>query len=282
MIRTIKSILNRSIEAPAGCGFLTSREIEAWLDGKLAGERKEAFGSHQLGGCCSCSLLAADLEVFHGVVTRGLLESERREYERTQAILKAHLRQKIESHEVKPATSSIFSWRYAGAAAAMLLLAVVSVPLLRQGGSNGPMVIGGIPVEPMVFSKPPDVRGAESLVDLWARAEKAYAAGEWSTAERLLGEISERAPEAHDAVLYRGQALLMVGRHQQAVEVLERAWQLAQEQGLLGEADNWYLGLAAQGAGKTALAREALGRVRDAGGARAGQAAERLRKLDGE
>lgn len=265
-----------------GCGFLASREIEDWLEGRLSPRRGTAFEMHHAGGCRACAVVAADREVFLGVASHGLLHSERKHYDRTQAIVKAHLRQELASREAQARAELRFSWRHvAGLAAAAVLALVVAAPfLLQQEAAPGFIAVRGLTIEPMPFSKPPQIRGAEQPSALWARAEQAYATGDYSAAERLLAEIARQDPQDHDALMYRGVALIMSDRHDEAIPVLRQAQARAQQLGLSGLGDSFWLGVALLAQGETDLAREALARVRDGGGANAGRAAELLDTLE--
>lgn len=281
MIRIVKDLVARRRGPRAGCGYLSPQQIEAALEGRPA----PSFHAHQLAGCSACALLAADIEVFHGVVTRGALETERREFAALEAPLRARLRQDLAARDAARRTRRPgVPWALAaGVAAAAVVLVVAIVPGLFRG--NGPNVIllpdgTGFSIEAFSFD-PPTVRGA-SAEELLRRAGTAYAAGEYDDAARLFGEAGELRPDDHEARLYRGVSLLMTGSHHEAVEALQRAGALAAEQGLLGAVDDWYLGLAALGANDLPLATAALERARDKGGPYGERAGELLQRLQSD
>jgi len=269
----------------AGCGFLTQGEIEASLGNELSVSRRSAFNAHQVEGCSPCALLAADLQVWTDVERRGVLENERREFAADAAILKAHLRQELskldEQRTVAP--SFKFSWNsLAGLAAAAMLAMVLIVPgLIEKGPSNVlPTPDGsGYAFPVMEYSQPVVRNGAAKA---WREAGAAYTAAEYVKAERLLAafeadeKFADREDLLHDSALLRGNALLMLGRYEEAVNALEIARERADRLGFLGGIDNFYLGLAAMSAGDIELATSALERAVEIGGI---ETADRARQL---
>jgi len=112
MFRIIGNTAKKEL-GKAGCGFLTDKEIEAAIEDRLPERRQEQFAAHQLEGCSSCALLAADLQIFGTVQSSGLLENERREFNESAAIFKAQLRQELEAQDAqrRPAPAFFkFSW----------------------------------------------------------------------------------------------------------------------------------------------------------------------------
>jgi tetratricopeptide (TPR) repeat protein len=286
MTTRIKNLMHRGDDLVEGCGFLRPREIDAYLDETLPQGRRDHFDRHQMA-CPACALLAADLDVFRDVDDRGPLESERSEFGANEFIVKAHLRHGAQSaaSDRRGGARFRFAWNYAlGLATAAMIVALVAVPMLWDRSLDlGPPTLdlpGGISyeVQAMPFSERPAMRGQLSLADLWQQAGAAYTAGDFQAAEPLLAAIIERAPEDHDAKVYRGNALIMLGRYDEAVSVLRRARALGEEQGLHGADANYFLGIAAFKAGNAELAREALENARDAGGHHGREAA---RVLDG-
>ena len=134
--------------------------------------------------------------------------------------------------------------------------------------------IAGIDVEAMAYSAPSMVRGAESHRELWARAGAAYNAGDYGAAERIFSKL-EQGEFARDGLLYRGVSLLMLGRHDEALEVLERSREIAD-----GAAVNYYAGLAALGSGDRDLATRALEEAAASGGEFGERAQTALSRLD--
>lgn len=127
------------------------------------------------------------------------------------------------------------------------------------------------------------LRQAAGLDKQWKEAGAAYQTGDYSNAQKMFGEIEaseKRVPERHDAVLYRGIALVMEGRAAEAEQTLERARQLADELELTGGPDNFYLGVAALAQDDHERAQAALERVLD--GAYADDARALLVALSGD
>lgn len=79
----------------AGCGFLSTPDLEAALAGRLPAERLEAFGAHVDAGCPLCVTLIADIETFRRLLSAGPLEDDRREADRQADALQARLREAI-------------------------------------------------------------------------------------------------------------------------------------------------------------------------------------------
>ncbi|MCP3981081.1 MAG: tetratricopeptide repeat protein [bacterium] len=106
----------------------------------------------------------------------------------------------------------------------------------------------------------PAVRQAAGLDRKWQEAGAAYQAGDYRGSEQLFGEIrktEDRDPNRHDATLYQGISLLMQGREDEAQDVLTQAKGLAEESGLPGTVDSFYIGL-------TAIARDDADAATDA------------------
>jgi tetratricopeptide (TPR) repeat protein len=268
---------------PVSCGFLEARELDAWIENRLSDMRMAAFKMHAGSGCASCALLAEDLGVFRDVVTRGPLHSERREFDATKAILKAEFRQKLAARAEKKQTARVFglgrNWAM-GAAAAALLLALVTIPLLREGAPGRITLPGGesYTAQPMAFSSPPVVRGETEAEDLWARAGAAYTAERYGRAAGLFAEIAELDPGSADAALYLGISQLMDGDHETAIDTLERARRIAPA----GAAASFYLGVAGLATGQVERATDDLRRAVAAGGAYGERAAELLTRIDAD
>lgn len=157
-------------------------------------------------------------------------------------------------------------WKLSAVAAGLIVVATgLTFLALRSPGGGETHVIqlpGGAryEIQPMMFDRPV-TRQAAGMDKQWEEAGAAYQTGNYRKSERLFGQIERaerRDPERHDATLYRGVSLLMAGRHQEAEEVLRRARGLAQETGLAGSADSFYLGVAAIARNDRARAVEAL------------------------
>jgi tetratricopeptide (TPR) repeat protein len=283
-IDALGKILPFGRKSDAGCGFLKDREIDAYLDGRLASRRRDAFDRHSHGGCLRCCLLAADLRSFGGLLVDGPLPAEQRAFDATRAIVAARLRQEVEASTAdRRARRFGVSWKpLVGIAAAAMLMAVVFVP--REGSEPGLLQLpGGAEYRPeaMPFSAPPAMRGGVTLGDLWNRAGVAYQAGDFEQAATELSAIRSLDPASHDAALYQGVALTMGGRHDEALEPLQTAIEIGEAAGLSLASERYFLGVAALGAGDESLARLALGASAAAGGSWGERSAELLERLDG-
>ena len=90
------SIFGRKREPELGCGYLSSQEIDSYLEGRLADERNGEFEAHLRGNCTECLHLSAALESFREILDKGALETERRWFESSRRVLKARVRQELE------------------------------------------------------------------------------------------------------------------------------------------------------------------------------------------
>jgi len=79
-----------------GCGFLTHRDIDELLEGKLSAERTDRFQQHQRGGCNECLLLGASVERFRRILEEGVLEVEAGQFAKTEQALKERLREEFQ------------------------------------------------------------------------------------------------------------------------------------------------------------------------------------------
>lgn len=79
-----------------GCGFLSRRDVDEMLEGRLDDARRERFEQHQREGCTDCLYLAASLEQFARVLRDGVLGIEARQFADVEPGLKVHLRQEYE------------------------------------------------------------------------------------------------------------------------------------------------------------------------------------------
>ena len=269
MMATLKNVLDRSRDEPMGCGFLKPDEVDTLLNSALDAKRSEQFRKHQAEGCTACALLAADAQAFHDVVARGPLESERREYGQSERILAAELRRRLEEaarDERKPT----FSWNFAlGAAAAAMLLAAALIPIVREGnlpGLGGSASDSEYELQAVPFADRPVLRDTVRLADLWSQAGTAYVNGDYAGAESLFRAIQKAAPDDYDARVYRAFSLIQIDRPGTAIEVLEDALRIADEEGLSGSDANYLLGYVLWKQGRTSAAVHALQQVIEAGG----------------
>jgi hypothetical protein len=119
---------------------------------------------------------------------------------------------------------------------------------------------GSYSVTAMPFERP-HLRQAGGQEKAWQEAGVAYQSGQYRTSERLFDLIENAtadSTEQHEAALFRGVSLLMLGRHKEAETVLTRASKIAEETGLGGTADSFYLGLTALAKGDSTAAAKAL------------------------
>lgn len=108
----------------SGCGFLSTREVEACIDRRLSVGRHDEFERHRRGGCAPCTLLAVDIEIFRGVFGSGPLPDEARAFGDTQAIVKARLRRSLDGSKARRGRVGVCGRPIAAAAATVLLVAL--------------------------------------------------------------------------------------------------------------------------------------------------------------
>lgn len=120
-------------------------------------------------------------------------------------------------------------------------------------------------IRALTFDRPV-VRQAAGLDKQWQEAGAAYQTGNYTRSAQLFLAIEKsetREPEQHDAALFRGIALLMEGRHDEAAQVLGHALELARKVGLPHAVDSFYVGATAIARGELALAKTALAEALD-------------------
>jgi hypothetical protein len=264
----------------SGCGFLSADEIEAAIGSPLPAARREAFERHVADGCGRCALLAADLDVFAGVVRDGVLAAERDEFEAGRELLEARLRRAVrEGAPARPRSRPLVP-AWALAAAALLVAAVGIAVVLRPGAGAEQLRVAlsdgsTATFEPFPFSAPPELRGEPSVPELWERAGRQYVGREWSAAAATFAEIGRVDPESVDAATYEGAAWLMAGKTDEAAVALDDAARLAAELDLPQSGILWLQALQALAVGDEAAARRKL----SAAAATGGLYAERAREL---
>jgi tetratricopeptide (TPR) repeat protein len=230
--------------------------------------------------------LAADLDTFGEVGTRGLLPTEEREFERDRRITTARLRQEVTERGSRRRTALIpgLTWtRSLGLAAAAMLVGLILWPQLGRDAASGGVTLpdgSNWSAAPPPFSAPPATRDAGNAEELWTGVGAAWAASDWSRAGQILAEILARQPDSHDAALYAGAALVMQARYDEAAERLQLALRLSEEQlGGPGAQVSYYLGLAELGRGRPEAARQALTTAGRLGGPDGERATELLGRL---
>ena len=98
--------------------------------------------------------------------------------------------------------------------------------------------------------------------------------GDYAAAAGGFEKILAQRADDSDAHLYLGNSLLMTGRYERAIAVLERARELDDSSSV-----NFALGQAALGAGDVERAAEALARAVEIGGISGGAAAALLAEI---
>lgn len=258
---------------PAGCGFLSQKEIGEALEGRLPEERRNELELHVEQGCAECVTLVVDLEVFRGVLADGVSEMEARESDLQAEILAGRLREGTE------ARGADRTWSGGLVAAAVVVLAVLGWMVLRERKPAGlliPLPDGSTYVaEPRPFNAPPVLRGAQDQAALWRAAGSAYQRENYASASASFDEILEREPSSFDAWLYRAVCLLALERVEDARAALAAARLIAEEQDLSLTSLVWFEGLAALAANDSDAARRALRQAADG----KGPYAEDARKL---
>jgi tetratricopeptide (TPR) repeat protein len=254
-------------EPAAGCGHLTTTEVESLLEGTLDPDRRARFEAHVGEGCGACALLAADAALFAETsAASGTFTAEERDgAEKDRAAVEAW----VASRTRRPRA---VRWGTMGLLAAAASVALVLVLVPRGPGEPAPTAFalpladGSVDsIALLPFSAPGVQRGAEDLTSLWSAAGDDYAKGRFSMAAGRFARIAEKAPEDSDALLYQGVSLAGDHRFAEAVAVLERARDRARRTGTAGPALDWYLAVALAGAGRTAEAIPLLeGIVREA------------------
>lgn len=78
-----------------GCGALSRRQVDLFLEGGLDEESWDRFRSHGQT-CHECRHLAEALDIFRELLENGVLDAERAAFERSERTLRARLRQELE------------------------------------------------------------------------------------------------------------------------------------------------------------------------------------------
>lgn len=92
----VESIFDARRRAKFGCGFLSQRDVDELLEGKLIDSRRERFEKHQREGCAECLHLAAAIEQFRRVLDEGVLQIEADRFARSEHDLKRRLQEEFE------------------------------------------------------------------------------------------------------------------------------------------------------------------------------------------
>ncbi|ANM29881.1 hypothetical protein ABI59_10295 [Acidobacteria bacterium Mor1] len=258
--------------------FLNDDELNALIEGRLDGERLEAFKADAAESDDS-ALLAADVDVMQDLFEHGPTRQEQEEF----ASLESRAGMPVESTAPAPSAEMRRGGGYRWMAVAALLVVAIGLGvLLRQGGA-GPVIElpggGRVSVVAMPFDAPPTLRGQLDLQEQWQQARAAYDAEEYGDAAAALAEVEALDPEDSDAPLYRGIALLMAGRADEAREALTRSRSLKEELDDPLSAPLWFEALAVLQGDDPDGALELLDRAEASGGAYAEQAAELARSL---
>jgi len=92
-VSKVESIFGARRRAKFGCGFLSARDVEELLEGRLEASRVERFERHLAEGCVECLHLSAAIEEFRRVLTDGAVAAEVSAFVRTERSLKRTLRE---------------------------------------------------------------------------------------------------------------------------------------------------------------------------------------------
>ena len=234
----------------AGCGFLSDVEIDAFLAGGLQGDRLEAFDAHRDAGCRPCMLFGADLHTFRDVLDRGVLESERKHFDRVA------VRDRVEFAKTLAAatTTRRFPTWILGVAAIFVVVAFLGVQFL--GPAGGPIVTlpDGTDYAYAAPAAPSLVRDGGDF----ARGRAAYVKGDHATAAAAFESVESDDPRHADALFFAGVSRLLEGKSVAAAGLLERSLALSEEQGLPTDETRYYLALVRIEAGQAEDAADLL------------------------
>ena len=89
------NIISRNDNGP-GCGFLSPREVDALVEGRLKARRLGLFDTHRGEGCGECLHLHAAAESFRDILEHGVLAAERTAFGRTRRGVEARLGQEVD------------------------------------------------------------------------------------------------------------------------------------------------------------------------------------------
>jgi hypothetical protein len=196
-------------------GHLSDEAWEGLLDGALAAPEREAAVDH-VTRCAECA-----------AVHRGLVA-----FERESAPLRGTAR---------PAPRIAPVWRWAGVAAAIGAIAIVSTRTPTQTTTPVSRPSPVATARPAVDVQPLPVRVAEdravvfrggaqdatAFLKAFDEAIAPYRRGDYAAAAVGLAALAARFPEAPEAPLYEGVSLLLAGRGREAAARLARAETLA-------------------------------------------------------
>ncbi len=79
-----------------GCGFLSSREVDALIEGRLGARRAGLFDAHRDRGCGECLHLHAAAESFREILEHGVLEAEQTAFARIRRSVEVRLGQEVD------------------------------------------------------------------------------------------------------------------------------------------------------------------------------------------
>ena len=83
----------------AGCGFLSERQIDAFLERGADPDLEQGFEQHLRDGCAECLHLVAAMEQFREVLERGPVQSERARFAETRHLFRTRLRYAVETDD---------------------------------------------------------------------------------------------------------------------------------------------------------------------------------------
>jgi TolA-binding protein len=199
---------------PSPAGHLTEEVWERFLDGELDGTGGEAAVDH-ITRCAECA-----------AVYRGLLA-----FERESAPLRGRGRP-------APRIAAVWRWAAAAAVGAIAILAArmptgTAPPVRHPSPVATTRLSAAVPTLPVRVAEERAVvyrgRASDSAAFLKAfdAAITPYRRGDYGEAAVRLAGLAARFPDAPEAPLYEGVALLSMGRASEAAERLARAESLA-------------------------------------------------------
>lgn len=261
MNRTHTMKLEDLLALHAACDFLTRREREQLVEGRLPVERLQDWERHA-NECVHCATFQEDLRVFRRTAEAGgILSAESAAFDSYEDRNRERLRlgKRVRRFR-KP-----WLWIPAGAIAALLAVVV------WLGG--GPPLVETPDALP--FLPPPAVRGATEA-EAWKSLEPLWREENWSEAVALLDSIAAKENPDPGLLLYLGVAQLEAGRERGAVETLERLDGMQAE--IPSETTRYFLAVALDRSGERAAACRRMEQVASMGGARAGEAERIVRE----
>ena len=217
------------------CNFLSTSELESWVEGALSVNRLEAWEEHRLH-CPACVELNDDAATFRQLVGSPLaIASELKAFQARDP----QVRDRV-GLATKKRRSKSWSWFWFSVPAT--IMATILVAMIWVGGGSVERLLGE--VETLAFVPPPLVRGTMS--DAWSQAEKSWQRGDYLAVAQTLGTAWGESPTRPDMGHYLAYAQLQIDQPAAAARTLEQVEQL--EGAAVSE---WTLWLAAHAADRS-------------------------------